>query len=302
MDVAITGASGFIGTALSQSLAEDGHRPVALVRRAVHAGADEIAWDPVAGTIDAASLEGIDAVVNLGGAGIGDKKWTDARKQLILDSRIMSTTLLAETLAGLESKPAVLVSSSGIGYYGSRGDETLTEKDAIGTDFLAEVSGAWEQATSAASDAGIRVALARTSIVLDGTGGILKKQLPLFKLGMGGRLGDGNQFTSWISLRDQVRAIEFLLGPQGATVRGPANFCTPNPVTNQEFTKTLGQVLGRPTMLPVPMIGPKLLFGSEFVEQLLLTSQRALPEVLTNAGFTFEDPELEPALRRMLDK
>lgn len=302
MDVAITGASGFVGTALSQSLTTNGHRPIALVRRAVRSGADEISWDPAAGTIDAASLEGIDAVVNLAGAGIGDKKWSDARKRLILESRTKGTALVAETLAGLDDKPAVLVNSSGIGYYGNRGDDVLTEQDLIGNDFLAQVCGDWEAATSAASDAGIRTVMARTSIVLNGQGGILKKQLPLFKLGAGGRLGDGNQFLSWISLRDQVGAIEFLLGPDGATVRGPANFCTPNPVTNQEFTKTLGNVLGRPTVMPVPMIGPKLLFGAEFVEQLLLTSQRALPIALTEAGFEFQDPELEPALRRMLDK
>jgi len=299
MDVAITGASGLIGTALAESLRARGDRPIALVRRTAKAGADEISWDPAAGTIDAASLDGVDAVVHLAGAGIGDKKWSTQRKAMIRDSRTKGTAVLADALAGLTTKPSVLVSSSGIGYYGSQGDTKLTESHPAGNDFLADVCVDWEAATAPASSAGIRTALARTSAVMTDKGGALKKQLLLFKLGLGGRFGPGTQWLSWISLDDQVRAIEFLIDND---VSGPVNLCSPNPVTNLDFTKTLGSVLNRPTVLPVPLFGPKLLFGSELVEQLILASQRGVPEALTNAGFSFNDPSLEPALRSILKK
>ena len=282
MDIAITGASGFIGTALSASLKADGHRPVALVRRAAR-GADEISWDPATGAIDAASLEGIDAVVHLSGAGIGDKKWTEARKTILLDSRIDSTTLLANTLAGLSSKPSVLVSASGIGYYGSQGDTLLDETASVGTGFLADLTVQWEAATTPASSVGIRTALARTSVVLDDAGGTLKKQLLLFKLGLGGRFGPGTQWLSWISLADHVRAMRFLIDND---VSGPVNLCTPNPITNLEFTKTLGSVLKRPTLLPVPLFGPTMLFGRELVEELILASQRGVPQALLAVSYT----------------
>lgn len=298
MDIAITGASGFIGTALTASLKADGHRPIALVRRAA-SGADEITWDPAAETIDSASLEGVDAVVHLAGAGIGDKKWSDARKKVILDSRVKGTRTLADALAGLNDKPSVLVSSSGIGYYGSCGDDLLDESKAAGDGFLADVCVQWEDATQAASAAGIRTVLARTSVVIDDSGGTLKKQLLLFKLGLGGRFGPGTQWLSWISLDDQVRALRFLIDND---ISGAVNLCSPNPVTNQEFTKTLGSVLKRPTLLPVPLFGPKLLFGSELVEQLILASQRGVPQALIDAGFTFQDPTLDGALRTMLGK
>ena len=299
MNIVISGASGLIGTALTASLKAQGHRPIALVRRSTKAGADEISWDPAAGTVDATSLEGADAVVHLAGAGIGDKKWSDDRKRVILESRTKGTTLLADVLAGLSAKPSVLISSSGIGYYGSQGDSVLTESDPAGHGFLADVCVDWEAATSSASDAGIRTALARTSAVMSERGGALKKQLLLFKLGLGGRFGPGNQWLSWISLADEVRAIEFLINND---ISGPVNLCTPNPVTNLQFTKALGGVLKRPTLLPVPLFGPKLLFGSELVEQLILASQKAMPSVLTDAGFNFEDAVLEPALRRILKK
>ncbi|MDB2392456.1 TIGR01777 family oxidoreductase [Acidimicrobiaceae bacterium] len=299
MDIAITGASGLIGTALSASLTSQGHRPIALVRRAAKAGADEIQWDPAGGTIDAASLEGIDAVVHLAGAGIGDKRWTDDRKKVIRDSRTAGTSVLATALAGLSAKPSVFVSGSGIGYYGSQGDSVLTEADPAGTGFLADVCVEWEAATAPASDAGIRTALARTSVVMSDQGGTLKKQLLLFKLGLGGRFGPGTQWLSWISLTDEVRALEFMITND---IAGPVNLCAPNPVTNLEFTKALGSVLKRPTLVPVPLFGPKLLFGSELVEQLILASQKGMPSVLTNAGFTFENPELEPTLHRLLKK
>ena len=296
MDIAITGASGLIGTALSESLRARGDRPVALVRRTAK-GADEITWDPAGGTIDASSLEGIDAVVHLAGAGIGDKKWSDDRKKVLWDSRVKGTTLLAETLGGLDAKPSVLVSASGIGYYGSQGDKELSEAEPAGDGFLAELCVEWERATEPAADAGIRTAFARTSAVLSKKGGALKKQLPLFKLGLGGKFGPGSQWLSWISLDDQVRALEFVIDND---ISGPVNLCAPNPVTNLQFTKTLGGVLKRPTLIPVPLFGPKLLFGSELVEQLILASQRGTPTALIDAGFTFNDSELEPALRSML--
>lgn len=299
MDIVISGASGLIGTALTESLIAQGHRPIALVRRNAKPGADEIAWDPSAGTIDSASLEGLDAVVHLAGAGIGDKKWSDDRKRVILESRTKGTSVLAEALAGLDRPPATLVSASGIGFYGSQGDKELTEDMPVGSGFLADVCAQWEGATKPAADAGIRTALARTSVVMSERGGTLKKQLLLFKLGLVGRFGPGGQWLSWISLTDEIRAIEFLLNND---ISGPVNLCAPNPVTNLEFTKTLGGVLKRPTLLPVPLFGPKLLFGSELVEELILASQRGMPSVLTTAGFTFENPTLEAALRGMLKK
>jgi len=300
MDIVISGASGLIGTALTKSLKSQGHRPIALVRRAVKPGADEITWDPAGGTIDAASLEGSDAVVHLAGAGIADKRWNDERKRVILESRTKGTALLAGALTGLTKKPSVLVSGSGIGYYGSQGDTVLTETAPAGSGFLAEVVVKWEAAASAASSAGIRTAFIRTSSVQTNKGGALKKQLLLFKLGLGGRFGPGTQWLSWISLNDEVRAIEFLIN--NSDISGPVNLCAPNPVTNLQFTKALGSVLNRPTLIPVPLVGPKLLFGSELVEELILASQKGMPAILTSAGFTFEDPELEPALRRILKK
>jgi len=299
MDIVISGASGLIGTALSKELRAQGHRPIALVRRAPKAGADEIEWKPSAGSIDAASLEGVDAVVHLAGAGIGDKRWSDERKKVIRESRTKGTSLLATTLAGLTRPPSALVSGSGIGYYGTRGDTKLTETEPAGDGFLADVCVEWEGATAPAVEAGIRTSFARTSVVMSNAGGTLKKQLPLFKLGLGGRFGSGEQWLSWISLNDEVRALIFLVEND---ISGPVNMCSPNPVTNLEFTKTLGSVLNRPTIIPVPLFGPKLLFGSELVEQLILASQRGTPSVLADAGFTFEDPDLEPALRSILNK
>lgn len=297
MEIAITGASGLIGSALASSLTDQGHRVVRVVRRAPVSGSDEIRWDPAGGTIDAASLEGIDGVVHLAGAGIGDKRWTDDRKKLVLDSRVDGTTLLATTLAGLDRQPSVLVSSSAIGYYGAPGE--FDESSPRGSGYLADVCVAWEAAAQPAIDAGIRTALPRTGVVLTPKGGSLKKQLPLFKLGLGGRFGSGEQWLSWISLVDEVRALEHLLA---SDISGPVNLCAPHPVTNNTFTKTLGAVLKRPTILPVPLFGPRLLFGKEFVDEVILGSQKIAPKVLTADGFEFETPELEPALRKMLGR
>jgi uncharacterized protein len=299
MDIAVTGASGLIGTTLVEALTADGHRPVRLVRRSPRPGEDAISWDPAAGAIDADSLEGIDAVVHLAGEGIAEKRWNPAQKARILDSRVDGTTLLATTLAGLDKRPAVLLSGSAIGYYGDRGDEELTEASPPGDIFLADVCKAWEAATATAEAAGIRVAHLRTGIVLDAHGGALAKTLPLFKLGLGGRLGSGKQWWSWISADDEVGAIRFLLH---ADVSGPVNLTAPQPVTNAEFTKVLGQVLGRPTLLPVPAFGPKVLLGGELAEQLLFTSARVLPMALTDAGYQFATPDLESGLRKVLGR
>jgi uncharacterized protein (TIGR01777 family) len=297
MDVLITGSSGLIGSALRPALQAAGHHPLRLVRGAT-TEPDAIGWDPKAGSIDAASLEGIDAIVNLAGAGIGDHRWTDAYKEEILESRVRTTDLLARTLAGLDRKPSVLLSGSAVGFYGDRGDEELTEQSAPGHDFLAGVCVAWEAATQPADDAGIRVAHLRTGIVLSPDGGALKKQLPLFKLFLGGRFGGGTQWQSWISIRDEVGAIVHLLEHE---VAGPVNLTAPNPVTNGDFAKVLGGVLGRPSIVPVPSFGPKLVLGAELAESLLFSSQRVRSEALAASGYRFVQPDLEGALHDLLD-
>lgn len=299
MDVVITGSSGLIGTALRAALEDAGHRPIALVRRAPTPGADEIQWDVEAGTIDASSLEGIDAVVHLAGAGIGDKRWNAAYKRLVLESRTKGTALLAETLAGLDDKPSVFLSGSAIGYYGPRGEEIITEATPAGDTFLADVCVQWEAAAQPAVDAGIPTAFLRTGIVQTAEGGALQKQLPLFKLGVGGRFGSGRQYQSWITLDDEVGAIVHLLA---AGVTGPVNLTAPEPVTNAEFAKTLGKVLKRPAVFPVPAFGPRLLLGREMADALLFESQRILPEVLEASGYTFQHPTLETGLRAVLGK
>jgi uncharacterized protein (TIGR01777 family) len=299
MDVVISGSSGLIGTALAAALSEAGHRPIRLVRRDPVAGADEIRWDVEAGTIDAASLDGVDAVVHLAGAGIGDKRWNAAYKQLVLESRTKGTALLADALAGLDSKPAIFLSGSAIGFYGPRGDEIITEETPAGETFLADVCVQWEAAAQAAIDAGVPTAFLRTGIVQTPKGGALSKQLPLFKFGLGGRFGSGRQFQSWITLDDEVGAIIHLLN---AGVTGPVNLTAPAPVTNAEFAKTLGKVLKRPAVFPVPAFGPRLLLGREMADALLFESQRILPSVLEASGYEFRHPTLESGLRAVLDQ
>ena len=296
MDVLVTGSHGLIGSALIPRLRADGHRVARLVRGAPEGG-DDVRWDPHAGTIDAAGLEGIDAVVHLAGAGIGDKKWTDDRKQLILESRTQGTSLLANTLAGLARTPSVLLSGSAIGVYGNRGDEVLTEASAPGSGFTAEVCAAWEAATAPAEAAGIRVAHLRTGIVLSTHGGALGRMLPPFKVGIGGRMGSGKQYMSWIAIDDEVGAIRHLLT---ADVAGPVNLTAPNPATNAEFTAALGGALHRPTKLPTPMFPLKALYGGELVQSLLLDGQRVLPAALEASGYEFALPDLDGALRAVL--
>lgn len=290
MRVGITGASGLIGTALRERLALGGHTPVAFVRRTP--GPGEIGWDPAGGTLDAGDLEGLDAVVNLAGAGIGDKRWTPARKAEIRDSRVKATTLLAETMARAGG-PGVLLSGSAIGYYGDRGDEQLDEGSQPGQGFLTDVVQAWEAATTAASDAGLRVVHMRTGIVLSRRGGALKKMLPLFKLGAGGRFGSGTQWMSWISIDDEVAAIEHLL-TSGAS--GAVNLTAPGAVRNAEFAKALAAAVHRPALMPVPKFGPRLLLGSELADNLLFDGQRVAPAVLLEDGYQFRHPELAAAL------
>lgn len=300
MDIAVTGASGLIGSRLVHELISDGHRVLRLVRpgssRHDTSGTDDAEWDPVAGTIDAAALEGIDAVVHLAGQGIADKRWTAAQKDLIMSSRKRGTTLLAETLAALSTRPGVLLSGSAIGYYGDTGDRPTDESGPAGSDFPARVCVEWERSAAAAAAAGIRVAFLRSGIVLDDSGGALSKQLPFFRFGLGGRSGSGRQYQSWITLRDEVAAIQFLLT---AELSGPVNLTAPEPVTNGEFAKTLGKVLGRPTTV-IPMIGPRLLYGRELADSLLLTSQRIIPGALQSAGFGFTDRTLQDGLRAIL--
>ncbi len=296
MRVAITGASGLIGSALRTSLESDGHQVLNVGRSA--SGPGTTSWDIDAGKIDAEAFEGLDAVVHLAGEGIAEKRWSDEQKQRIRDSRVDGTTLLSTTLAGLTDKPTVLVSGSGIDAYGDRGDDVLTEASARGSSFLANVVRDWETATEPAEAAGIRVAHIRTSIVLDEDGGALPRMLGLAKFGLLGKIGSGKQWWSWITLVDQVRAIRHLIDND---VSGPVNLCSPNPVTNAEFTKTLGKVVHRPTFLPVPAFGPKLLLGSELAETLLLESKRATPAKLLASGFTFEHSGLHEALTSVID-
>ncbi|MDO8392715.1 MAG: TIGR01777 family oxidoreductase [Actinomycetota bacterium] len=297
MRVIISGASGLIGTALGASLRSDGHEVVALVRRP--AGAGEIRWDPTNGVLAADALDGADAVVHLAGAGIGDHRWTDDYKRELIDSRVKSTTLLATTIAASANPPKVLLSGSAIGIYGASDGRDLDESSPAGTGFLADVCVQWEAATAPAAAAGVRVVHLRTGIVLTPKGGALKKMLPLFKLFAGGKFGNGKQWQSWISLADEVGAIRHLLTHD---VRGPVNLTAPAPVTNAEFTKVLGGVLHRPTLLPVPRFGPALLLGGELADALLYTGQKVLPGALRASGYSFQHTTLDAALRFELGK
>ncbi len=298
MRIAVTGSTGLIGSALVARLKQDGHDVVRLVRSPPK-GPDEVRWDPAAGTIDAEGLAGIDGAVHLAGEGIGTKRWSTEQKAKILESRVKGTTLLATTMAGLSPRPSVLVSGSGIGYYGLRGDEVLTETSSAGTGFLAEVCQQWEAATAPAEAAGIRVAHIRTGIVLAAKGGAFGKILPLFKLGLGGKLGRGDQWWSWISLDDEVRLICHLLT---ADVSGAVNGTAPHPATNAELTKAAGKALGRPTFLPVPKFALSLVMGGELTEEVILAGQRALPAAAEKSGFTFSHPDLDSALRSIVGK
>jgi uncharacterized protein len=298
MRVAITGSTGLIGSALKPHLESLGHEVIRVVR-GDPTGTD-IVWSPAESRIDPHALDGVDAVVHLAGAGIGDHRWTDDYKRELLESRTKGTTLIAEAIASADNGPTVLLSGSAIGIYGARGDEVLTEESAPGGGFLADICVQWEQATGAADAAGVRVVHLRTGIVLSAEGGALKKQLPLFKFGLGGKMGSGDQWQSWISIDDEVAAISHLLT---ADTSGAVNLTAPQPVTNAEFTDTLGDVLHRPTFLPIPKFGPKILLGGELADNLLFSGQRVVPTILSNdEGFTFRHPDLATALHALLGK
>jgi len=287
-----------VGRALVPALRAGGHETVVLVRRA--AGTDEVPWDPASGLVDGAALEGCDAVVHLSGAGIGDRRWSAARRRQLVASRVDSTALLARTLAGLQRPPSVLVSASAVGVYGDRGDEVLTEDSAPGTGFLSELCQAWEGATAPAHQAGLRVVHLRSAVVLAPDGGALARQLPLFRFGVGGRLGDGRQWLSWISLRDEVGAIAFLLDDD--TVAGPVNASSPTPVTNRQFTRALAHAVHRPAPFAVPRAALGLALGRELAAEMVLASQRVVPARLTTAGYRFHDVDLSQTLASVLSR
>jgi len=297
MKILVSGAHGLVGKALIKSLTGDGHEIVSLVRRESVVGKPEIEWHPNRGQIDAQQLEGFDVVIHLAGESIASGRWTDDKKLKIRESRVKGTTLLSESLARLSRPPATFISASAIGYYGNRGDELLTEESATGKGFLSEVCVAWEKATGAAEAKGIRTVHTRFGIILDTDGGALEKMATPFRMGVGGKLGDGKQWMSWIALDDVVRGLRFLIDNQ--TVRGPVNFTAPNPVTNAEFTKTLGSVLSRPTIFPVPAFAARLAFG-EMADALLLSSARVEPSRLQDEGFKFEYSDLLLALQAIL--
>lgn len=293
MKVVVSGASGLIGSALRRALREETHDVIRLVRREASAP-DEIAWDPAAGELDAARLEGVDAIVNLSGENIG-QRWTEKRKREILESRTSSTGLLARTAAALEPRPAVFVSAGGIGIYGDRGDEIVTEESALGSGFEADVGRAWEAAAEPAREAGIRVVNFRQGVVLAREDGALRRMLLPFKLGLGGRIGSGRQWLTWVALDDLTSAYSFVL--RGG-LAGPVNLCAPNPVTNEQFGDALGKALRRPTILPTPAFAVRTLFGE--MSDVILRGRRGLPARLLDAGFEFAAPTIDAGLARAL--
>jgi uncharacterized protein (TIGR01777 family) len=293
MRVLISGSTGLVGSALIPALEEVGHEAVRLRRGNRVAG--DLHWDPGAGSID--DLSGIDAVVHLAGVGIGEKRWTEAQKKAVLDSRTIGTRLLSKAIAHAEPKPRALLSASAIGYYGDRAEDELTEESRPGVDFQATVCVEWEAATAEAEAAGVRTTHLRTGLVMASQGGVLKRMLLPFKMGIGGRVGSGNQFMSWISLEDTIGSVLHLLD---SDVSGPVNLTAPNPVTNAQFTTTLGEVLRRPTVLPTPLLRLKVVYGRELVQTLLLSSLRVVGTRLGESGYTFKHPNLEQALRSIL--
>jgi hypothetical protein len=292
--VAISGASGMIGSQLAAFLQTGGHRVDPMVRGGSSAKEGEIVWNPKEERVDSRAMEGVDAVVHLAGENIAGGRWTDERKRRVLESRVKGTKTIAEAVARLERKPSVLVVASAVGYYGARGDEILSEESDPGEGYLTDVCRAWEEAAAPAEDAGIRVVKLRIGIVLSASGGALGKMLLPFKMGVGGVMGSGDQYMSWIALDDVIGLAHFAL--MNEAVSGPMNATAPNPVTNRTFTKTLGKVLGRPTILPVPSFAIKAMFG-EMGDTLLLQGSRVLPKRAEALGFEFAYPELEGALR-----
>jgi len=299
MKILVSGASGLIGSALTKAALSAGHTVTPLARQRTSSSPGVIAWDPSAGTLNTTALEGFDAVVHLAGESIAAGRWTAAQKKRILDSRVHGTRLLSNTLAQLRRRPSVLISASAVGFYGDCGDRVLREDSPPGNDFLANVCREWEQATEPASKAGIRVVHLRSGMVLAKEGGALAKMLLPFRMGVGGKIGSGKQYMSWIDLEDEVSVVLHCISRD--SIRGPVNSVGPSPVTNLEFTKTLGRVLSRPTIFPLPAAMARILFG-EMADGLLLSSQRALPATLTGEGFNFRHPNLEESFRRILSR
>ena len=289
--IAVTGASGLIGTALVGYLKSQGHTVQRLVRRAA-VSSEEITWDPIAGTVDMDALAGVDAVIHLAGAGVSDKRWTKKYKSEILNSRLLGTTTIAKAVAIV--KPQVFISASAIGWYGESGNRAVVESDRVGDDFLAAVCREWESAADLAGD--VRTVKLRTGLVLDPTGGALGKMLPIFRFGLGGKLSNGKQWWSWITLHDQIRAIAFLLENK---VSGPVNLTSPNPVTNSEFTAGLARAMHRPALFPVPALALKIVLGGFSAE--VLGSKKVMPQALTEAGFAFDYPHISSALEKLVD-
>jgi uncharacterized protein (TIGR01777 family) len=300
MNILVSGSTGLVGTALITALTAAGHEVIRLVRVKSRTPSKEIiGWDPAASYIDAAGLEGLDAVVHLAGEPIASGRWNAAKKARIRDSRVQGTRLLCESLSHVARPPATMICASAIGYYGDRGDEVLTESSACGRGFLAEVCRDWEAACDAARQKGIRVVNTRFGVILSTKGGALAKMLTPFKMGAAGIIGSGRQYMSWISIDDVVLAIEHALNSTGVT--GPLNVVGPTPVTNREFTKTLGKVLGRPTIFPMPAFAARLAFG-EMADELLLGSDRVEPRKLLENGYAFKHRDLETALRHVLNR
>jgi len=303
MKIIVTGATGLVGSALVPALVADGHSVTRLVRggklTSPHPGTAAARWNPETGEIDASALEGHDAAAHLAGENIAEGRWTDEKKRRIIESREKGTRLIAETLAALSPRPKVLVSASAIGYYGERGAEMLDEGSSSGKDFVSEVCRRWEAAADAAREAGIRVVHMRIGMVLSPEGGALGKMLTPFKMGVGGKIGSGEQYMSWIALDDVVGAIKHALKDE--SLQGAVNTVAPGAVTNAEFTKTLGGVLGRPTLFPVPAFAARLAFG-EMADELLLSSTRVEPKRLHATNYQFAYPKLEAALRHVLKK
>lgn len=289
--IAVTGASGLIGSALVGYLKSQGHTVQRLVRRPA-VSAEEITWDPTAGTVDMEALAGVDAVIHLAGAGVSDKRWTKKYKSEILNSRLLGTTTIAKAVAIV--KPQVFISASAIGWYGESGNRAVVESDRVGDDFLAAVCREWESAADLAGD--VRTVKLRTGLVLDPTGGALGKMLPIFRFGLGGKLSNGKQWWSWITLHDQIRAIAFLLENK---VSGPVNLTSPNPVTNSEFTAGLARAIHRPALFPVPALALKIVLGGFSSE--VLGSKKVMPQALTEVGFTFDYPHISSALEKLVD-
>jgi uncharacterized protein (TIGR01777 family) len=289
--IAVTGASGLIGSALVGYLKSEGHTVQRLVRRATVAP-DEIRWDPKTGYVDIDALRGVDAVIHLAGVGVGDKRWTKRYKSEILNSRLLGTTTIANAVA--EVKPQVFISASAIGWYGDSGNRAVVESDSVGQDFLAAVCREWESAADLAGD--IRTVKLRTGLVLDPTGGALGRMLPLFRFGLGGKLGSGKQWWSWITLHDVIRAIVFSLEKK---ISGPVNLTSPNPVTNQEFTSALARAMKRPALFPAPAIALKIALGGFSSE--VLGSKKVMPNALTEAGFQWDYPHISTALQALVE-